>query len=219
MKKNQEYSDLLARIMLETGVRDNFVIRSLEYFEKSYEIIKDFLPSEHPDLLLIQKNIEKVNIPVESKEEIKEANISIGNILTDLARIKANIPEEVEILDEIEVQENVVVNRPQSATLNNNQYNYSNQNAGRKVDNANTTARVNYNTPISVNQLKSQPSAITAEEDFIETSDRQNISIGAGGVVDPSILPKNPYKEPIGDAIPFIVMLAGVYAFILRRKQ
>ena len=35
------------------------------------------------------------NISEESKEDIKEANISIGNILTDLARIKANIPEEV----------------------------------------------------------------------------------------------------------------------------
>jgi len=59
-----------------------------------------------------EQNIEKVkNISLESREGIKESNISIGNILTDLARMKANIPEEVEISDEIEVQENVVVNK------------------------------------------------------------------------------------------------------------
>ena len=58
-----------------------------------------------------EENIEKVNIPEESKEEIKEANISIGNILTDLAKMKAGIPEEVDILDEIDVEDNTQLNQ------------------------------------------------------------------------------------------------------------
>ena len=53
-----------------------------------------------------EENIEKLNIPVENKEEIKEANISIGNILTDLAKMKAGIPEEADITDEIDVEDN-----------------------------------------------------------------------------------------------------------------
>ena len=57
-----------------------------------------------------EENIEKVNIPVESKEEIKEANISIGNILTDLAKMKAGISEEIDISNEINVEDNNEVN-------------------------------------------------------------------------------------------------------------
>ncbi len=59
-----------------------------------------------------EENIEKINgnINAEKKEEIKEANISIGNILTDLATMKANIPEAANIEDKIEVQDNVAVN-------------------------------------------------------------------------------------------------------------
>ena len=116
-------------------------------------------------------------------------------------------------------QENVVVNRPQSATLNNNQYNYGNQNAGRKVDNTNSGSSVRYNAPMSVEQINATLTTTTSDEEIIEIGDQQNIKIGAGGVVDPNTLPKTPYKQPIGNAIPFIVMLAGVYAFILRRKQ
>lgn len=116
-------------------------------------------------------------------------------------------------------QENVVVNRPQSATLNNNQYNYGNQNAGRKVDNTNSGSNVRYNAPMSVEQINATLTTTTSDEEIIEIGDQQNIKIGAGGVVDPNTLPKTPYKQPIGNAIPFIVMLAGVYAFILRRKQ
>ena len=116
-------------------------------------------------------------------------------------------------------QEDVVVNRPQSATLNNNQYNYGNQNAGRKVDNTNNGSSVRYNAPMSVEQINTTLTTTTSDEEIIEIGDQQNIKIGAGGVVDPNTLPKTPYKQPIGNAIPFIVMLAGVYAFILRRKQ
>jgi len=60
-----------------------------------------------------EENIEKANLNVsaEDREEIKEANISIGNILTDLAKMKAGIPEEVEVADEIEVPDNTEVNQ------------------------------------------------------------------------------------------------------------
>ena len=60
-----------------------------------------------------EENIEKANLNVnpENREEIKEANISIGNILTDLAKMKAGIPEEVDIAGEIEVPENAKVNQ------------------------------------------------------------------------------------------------------------
>ena len=58
-----------------------------------------------------EENIEKANIPVENKEEIKEANISIGNILTDLAKMKAGIPEELDIADQIDVEDNIEVNQ------------------------------------------------------------------------------------------------------------
>jgi len=60
-----------------------------------------------------EENIEKANLSVnaENRKEIKEANISIGNILTDLAAMKANIPEESNIADEIEVKDNIEISQ------------------------------------------------------------------------------------------------------------
>lgn len=60
-----------------------------------------------------EENIEKANLNInpENKEEIKEANISIGNILTDLAKMKAGVSEEVDIAGEIDVPENTEVNQ------------------------------------------------------------------------------------------------------------
>lgn len=58
-----------------------------------------------------EENIEKANIPQENKDEIKESNISIGNILTDLAKMKAGIPQESDLTDEINVADNVEVNQ------------------------------------------------------------------------------------------------------------
>jgi len=60
-----------------------------------------------------EENIQKANLNVseENREEIKEANISIGNILTDLAKMKAGIPEEAYISSEINVQYNEEVNQ------------------------------------------------------------------------------------------------------------
>ena len=58
-----------------------------------------------------EKNIEQANISAENKTEIKDANTSIGNILTDLARIRANMQDEVDLADEINVNDNVDVNK------------------------------------------------------------------------------------------------------------
>ena len=59
-----------------------------------------------------EENIEKVsNISQENKEEIKEANISIGNILTDLAKMRAEIPENTDLVDEINIEENIQINK------------------------------------------------------------------------------------------------------------
>ena len=51
-------------------------------------------------------------------------------------------------------QENIVVNRPQSATLNSTPNNYGNQNANRVVGNATSNANVRYNAPMSVEQMR-----------------------------------------------------------------
>lgn len=119
-------------------------------------------------------------------------------------------------------QNEVVANRPHQNTLNNNQYNYGNQNKERQIGVANKSERINYNTPMTVEQMSRKSIQTATDDNIIETGDMQNITIGAGGKVDPSTLPSNPYKEvdsPLSDAIPFIIILAGIYAFILRRKQ
>ena len=116
--------------------------------------------------------------------------------------------------------QDAVVNRPQSATLNNNQYNYGNQNTGRKIDNSNAATRVSYNTPMSVEQISRRPISSAADEITIETGGQQNISFDKNtGKTEEGTLPTNPYEQPIGDAIPFVVMLAALYTFIIRRKQ
>ena len=110
------------------------------------------------------------------------------------------------------------VNRPQSATLNNNQFNY-NQNSGRKVESASATS-VNYNSPMQMKPMR-QKDNNAADEIIIETGDQQNISIdpnsGSSNTANPSAPGGNP--TPISDAIPFLVLIAGIYAFILRHKQ
>lgn len=119
--------------------------------------------------------------------------------------------------------QDAVANRPQSATLNNNQYNYGSQNSNRKAGVASNGTKVSYNTPMSIEQI-SRPLTSAADEMTIETGSRQNISFDKEtGEVDGDVLPVNPYDppktEPISDAIPFIIMLAALYAFIIRRKQ
>lgn len=111
------------------------------------------------------------------------------------------------------------VNRPQSPTLNNEQFNY-NQNANRKVESASATS-VNYNAPMQVKTPGTK--ATTAADDIvIETGDQQNINVnpndGSSNTTTPTVPGGDATPGPIGDAIPVLVMLAALYALILRRK-
>ena len=112
------------------------------------------------------------------------------------------------------------VNRPQS-NLNNSQFDY-NQNADRKTT-TNGTANTSYNAPMQVKPIKQTGELATTDEVIVEIGDRQNISInpgdGSSGTTTPTAPGGDPTPGPIGDAIPFLVLLASVYAFILRRKQ
>lgn len=58
-----------------------------------------------------EANIAAAGIQMEGTEKIEESNTSIGNILTDLARMKAGIPEEADVMPEIKIQDNVEVNQ------------------------------------------------------------------------------------------------------------
>ena len=112
------------------------------------------------------------------------------------------------------------VNRPQS-NLNNSQFDY-NQNADRKTT-TNGTANTSYNAPMQVKPMKQIGELATAEDEIgeiVEIGDRQNISINPedGSATTPTAPGGDP-NVPIGDAIPFLVLIAGIYAFILRRKQ
>ena len=120
--------------------------------------------------------------------------------------------------------QDVVINRPQSATLNNNQFNYSDQNNGRKIGNEANSQRVSYNTPTNIEQINRRSLSSSTDDNTIEIGERQNISFDKEtGKVEDNVLPVNPYDpprtEPIGDAVPFVVMLAALYALFIRRKQ
>ena len=109
------------------------------------------------------------------------------------------------------------VNRPQS-NLSNNQFNY-NQNAERKVT-TNSATNTTYNAPIQVKPMKQAGELATTDDVIIETGDKQNIVInpdGSTGTPTPTAPGGDP--TPIGDAIPFLVLLAGIYAFVIRRTK
>ena len=109
------------------------------------------------------------------------------------------------------------VNRPQS-NLSNNQFNY-NQNAERKVT-TNGATNTTYNAPMQVKPMKQIGELATADDVIIETGDKQNISIDpntGSATTTPTVPGGDP--TPIGDAIPFLVLLAGIYAFVIRRTK
>lgn len=112
-----------------------------------------------------------------------------------------------------------IVNRPQS-TLNNNQFNY-NQNEGRKVTNG-ASSNVTYNAPMQINQTKNTGATQTTEQNdnIIATGDIQNISIGTdGSTTTPTPTAPGGDPTPIGDALPILMLFAAIYTFIIRRKQ
>lgn len=102
-KENKEFAETLKPNLVEEMYQDK-----KEELQKTQVInteeIREQLKQE-------EENIEKANISDQNKEEIKDANTSIGNILTDLARMKANMQEEVDIANTIHVQDNGEVNK------------------------------------------------------------------------------------------------------------
>ena len=72
------------------------------------EEIKEQLKAEE---LNIEASINNIGNTEKATEDIKVANTSIGNILADLAKIKANMQDEIDISDEIEIKENEKVSK------------------------------------------------------------------------------------------------------------
>ena len=103
-KENNEFTQNQTRNLVE----EMYKAKNNEDAQKTQVInteeIKQQLKQE-------EKNIEQANISAENKAEIKDAHTSIGNILTDLARIRANMQDEIDLADEINVNDNVDVNK------------------------------------------------------------------------------------------------------------
>lgn len=103
-KENNEFMQKQAKNLVEEmyNAKNNVDVQSTQII--STEEIKQQLKKE-------ERNIEQANISAENKTEIKDANTSIGTILTDLAKIKANIQDEVDIKNKIDVTNNTYVNK------------------------------------------------------------------------------------------------------------
>ena len=100
-KANNEFTQNQTRTLVEVA-KNNSDTQKTQVINT--EEIKQQLKQE-------EKKMEQVNIRAENKAEIKDANTSIGNILTDLARIKANMQENIDIADKINTDNNVDVNK------------------------------------------------------------------------------------------------------------
>ena len=109
-----------------------------------------------------------------------------------------------------------VINRPQSATLNSSPNNYNNQNSSRKISSNGNGVDVRYNTPVSVDQMNRRSLSQSSEEDAVEIGQVDEIKIGDKGQTE-TTLPSDP-TMPISDAAPFVMLMAAVYMFIIRRK-
>ena len=78
-----------------------------ENFEKTQVInIQEIKEQLKEEKMNIEKSINSIENTEETKEDIKTANTSIGNILADLAKIKANMQDEIDISNEIQIKEN-----------------------------------------------------------------------------------------------------------------
>ncbi len=115
IKKNNVFSNLFNRKEnepLKTEIKPNIIeemynAKNSAELEKtqvvSTEEIKENLKNEEEN---INKNVKTLS----AQEQIKSDTTSIGNILVDLAKIKANIQDEVDIPEQLNVQDNVAVN-------------------------------------------------------------------------------------------------------------
>ena len=115
VKKNNVFSNLFNRKEtepLKTEIKPN-IIEEMYNAKNSAELEKTQVVSTEE----IKKNLknEESNInenikTLSAQEQIKSDTTSIGNILVDLAKIKANIQDEADIPNQLDVQDNISVN-------------------------------------------------------------------------------------------------------------
>ncbi len=115
VKKNNVFSNLFNRKEtepLKTEIKPNIIeemynAKNSAELEKtqvvSTEEIKENLKNEENN---INENVKTLS----AQEQIKSDTTSIGNILVDLAKIKANIQDEANIPNQLDVQDNTSVN-------------------------------------------------------------------------------------------------------------
>lgn len=118
-------------------------------------------------------------------------------------------------------QNTTPINRTQSVTLQNNQFNYGNQNSGRK-NSETTVATMRYNTPMQIDQYRdrsnSLSSTIASNNITIETGLTQHIVVDTENseTEEPDDATED---SPLTDAIPFMLFLASIYYTVLRYKK
>ncbi len=115
VKENNVFSNLFNRKEtepLKTEIKPN-IIEEMYNAKNSAELEKTQVVSTEE----IKKNLknEESNInenikTLSAQEQIKSDTTSIGNILVDLAKIKANIQDEADIPNQLDVQDNISVN-------------------------------------------------------------------------------------------------------------
>ena len=117
-------------------------------------------------------------------------------------------------------QNTTPVNRTQSVTLQNTQFNYGNQNSGRK-NSETTVASMRYNTPMQIDQYRdrsnSLSSTVASNNIVIETGLTQHVGISEDSEAE---TPDDATEDsPLTDAIPFMLFLASIYYTVLRYKK
>ena len=118
-------------------------------------------------------------------------------------------------------QNTTPVNRTQSVTLQNTQFNYGNQNSGRK-NSETTVASMRYNTPMQIDQYRdrsnSLSSTVASNNITIETGLTQHIVVDTEN--SETDTPDDSTEDvPLTDAIPFMLFLASIYYTVLRYKK
>ena len=115
VKKNNVFSNLFNRKEnepLKTEIKPN-IIEEMYNAKNSAELEKTQVVSTEEIKENLKNEEENINENVKTlsaKEQIKSDTTSIGNILVDLAKIKANIQDEVDIPEQLDVQDNTDVN-------------------------------------------------------------------------------------------------------------
>ena len=106
VKENNVFSNLFNRKEtepLKTEIKPN-IIEEMYNAKNSAELEKTQVVSNE------ESNINENIKTLSAQEQIKSDTTSIGNILVDLAKIKANIQDEADIPNQLDVQDNISVN-------------------------------------------------------------------------------------------------------------